>query len=513
MAAPLDASRFRELVEALPDPLLVVDSAGAIVFANGRAEDAFGYARGELEGQPVEVLVPDRFAHGHAALRERFAAAAVARPMGGGRELVARRKNGTEFPVEVALSPLRAGGGRPLSVRHRPRRLGSPPVRAAAGRPRGADGRARRQRALPRLRQGRAGALRHLQPGLRGGLPDHARAHGREDGARPRVHPRGGAPELPRGGRRGHPHGRPPPPRASDRLQGRAGPHDALLGGRLPARRRQPRRPDRPARRHLRAKARAGAARRGGGAQPAAARVDGRGDLRRRPRGAHHVRQPGGRGDAGLRARGARRPGSARGGPLAARGRQPLPGGRVPDGAGARAGRALPRGRRAPVAEGRHGPPGRVPGDAHAQGRRGGRRGRQLHRHHRAQGAGRRVPRGVEHAGRGDGAVRRERLRRRQRVLAAHDGVRQHLRDRREDALRVVAGAPAGWARVPRGRRGVRPPGDRRRHGRASSTCTRPARAGRCRSTSRSPRRRSTAGPPSSRSRATSRSATRHRPS
>ena len=114
MAAPLDASRFRELVEALPDPLLVVDSAGAIVFANGRAEDAFGYARGELEGQPVEVLVPDRFAHGHAALRERFAAAAVARPMGGGRELVARRKNGTEFPVEVALSPLRAGGGRPL---------------------------------------------------------------------------------------------------------------------------------------------------------------------------------------------------------------------------------------------------------------------------------------------------------------------------------------------------------------------------------------------------------------
>ena len=115
MPAPLDSSRLLELIDALPDPLLVVDHQGRVALANARAEEAFGYGQGELAGQPVEVLVPDRFAPGHAALRERFAAAPVSRPMGGGRELVARRRDGSEFPVEVALSPLRSrAGGRPL---------------------------------------------------------------------------------------------------------------------------------------------------------------------------------------------------------------------------------------------------------------------------------------------------------------------------------------------------------------------------------------------------------------
>jgi PAS domain S-box-containing protein len=110
--AVLDEALARALVEAAPDALIVVDAAGAIAFINGRGEAMFGYARSELLGRPVEVLVPARARRAHAAHRAAFAASPGARPMGAGLELMGRRKDGTEFPVEVSLSPVAAASAK-----------------------------------------------------------------------------------------------------------------------------------------------------------------------------------------------------------------------------------------------------------------------------------------------------------------------------------------------------------------------------------------------------------------
>ena len=78
---------------------------------NAHAEKLFGYTRDELIGKSVEILVPDRFAHSHAGDRANFFAAPEARPMGAGRELFARRKDGSEFPVEIGLNPIQTPRG------------------------------------------------------------------------------------------------------------------------------------------------------------------------------------------------------------------------------------------------------------------------------------------------------------------------------------------------------------------------------------------------------------------
>jgi PAS domain S-box-containing protein len=101
--------RFRGLLECAPDPIVIVDETGAIVIANTASERVFGYSRGELLGQPVEMLVPARFRDRHAWHRQGFFPSAHFRPMGNGLELHGLRKNGTEFPVEVSLSVLRTG--------------------------------------------------------------------------------------------------------------------------------------------------------------------------------------------------------------------------------------------------------------------------------------------------------------------------------------------------------------------------------------------------------------------
>lgn len=103
---------LRALVEAGPDALIVCDDEGRIVLANQQAERLFGHAAGELRGQPVEVLLPERHRGAHEAHRARFAASPATRPMGSGRALTGRRKDGTEFPAEVSLSPVRADGAR-----------------------------------------------------------------------------------------------------------------------------------------------------------------------------------------------------------------------------------------------------------------------------------------------------------------------------------------------------------------------------------------------------------------
>jgi PAS domain S-box-containing protein len=104
-------ARFRRVVETAPIGMLMTDPAGAIVLTNPELDRLFGYARGELLGRPVEVLVPAALRPGHAADRDGFRAAPAARAMGRGRELAGRRKDGAEVPIEVGLSPLRTAGG------------------------------------------------------------------------------------------------------------------------------------------------------------------------------------------------------------------------------------------------------------------------------------------------------------------------------------------------------------------------------------------------------------------
>jgi two-component system, sensor histidine kinase and response regulator len=107
---------FRSVLELAPDGLMVVDSRGVIRLANARCEQLFGHTRDELIGQAIETLVPSEVRAGHAALRETFHRSPAAREMGANRELRARRKDGSEFPVEIGLSPLPARGSEGLQV-------------------------------------------------------------------------------------------------------------------------------------------------------------------------------------------------------------------------------------------------------------------------------------------------------------------------------------------------------------------------------------------------------------
>jgi PAS domain S-box-containing protein len=107
---------FRSVLELAPDGLMVVDENGAIRLANAQCEKLFGYTRDELVGQAVETLVPMDVRQGHAALRESFNRAPSARAMGANRELRALRRDGSEFPVEIGLSPLPARGSGGIQV-------------------------------------------------------------------------------------------------------------------------------------------------------------------------------------------------------------------------------------------------------------------------------------------------------------------------------------------------------------------------------------------------------------
>lgn len=109
---PLEIStQFRELLDSAPDAMVIVDGEGRIQFVNVQTESIFGYTRDELIGRRVEVLIPDRYHSMHEEHRTRYYGHPSPRFMGTGRELLALRKNGAEFPVEVSLSPLRTDGG------------------------------------------------------------------------------------------------------------------------------------------------------------------------------------------------------------------------------------------------------------------------------------------------------------------------------------------------------------------------------------------------------------------
>ncbi len=98
--------RFRLIVEAAPNAMVMVDGEGLIALVNAKTEQVFGYPRTELLGRPVEMLVPERFRHQHPGLRAAFSKNPAARPMGAGRDLYGRKQNGSEFPIEIGLNPI-----------------------------------------------------------------------------------------------------------------------------------------------------------------------------------------------------------------------------------------------------------------------------------------------------------------------------------------------------------------------------------------------------------------------
>jgi PAS domain S-box-containing protein len=103
--------KFRLAVEASPSGIVLVDREGKIVLVNTQTEEMFGYSRAEMIGQPVEIIIPRRFRAIHPTHRESFLAMPKARAMGAGRELFARRKDGTEFPIEIGLNPIETAEG------------------------------------------------------------------------------------------------------------------------------------------------------------------------------------------------------------------------------------------------------------------------------------------------------------------------------------------------------------------------------------------------------------------
>lgn len=102
---------FRVIVEASPTAKILVDRSGVVVLVNRQAEKLFGWERAELLDKPIDALVPDRYRAAHPGHRAGFMGHPQARPMGGGRDLSGRRKDGGEFPVEIGLVPVRTEKG------------------------------------------------------------------------------------------------------------------------------------------------------------------------------------------------------------------------------------------------------------------------------------------------------------------------------------------------------------------------------------------------------------------
>lgn len=105
--AKLMEARFRDLLESTPDGIVMANPTGHIVIANSQAERLFGYEQGELRGASVDLLLPTRYRHAHVGHRSNYFQQPRTRAMGSGLDLAGLRKDGSEFPIEISLSPLR----------------------------------------------------------------------------------------------------------------------------------------------------------------------------------------------------------------------------------------------------------------------------------------------------------------------------------------------------------------------------------------------------------------------
>lgn len=103
--------RFRQVVEAAPNAMVMVNKAGKIEMVNAQTEIIFGYSREELLGESIDILLPERFRHQHPHHRAAFFSDLSPRAMGAGRDLYGRRKDGSEFPVEIGLNPIETDDG------------------------------------------------------------------------------------------------------------------------------------------------------------------------------------------------------------------------------------------------------------------------------------------------------------------------------------------------------------------------------------------------------------------
>lgn len=99
------------IVESVPSGIVMTDGTGKIIFVNSLVNTMLGYGDGELLGKSIEILVPERYRRAHSVFRDTFMVSPIARPMGKGRDLFARKKDGTEFPVEIGLNPVKTTNG------------------------------------------------------------------------------------------------------------------------------------------------------------------------------------------------------------------------------------------------------------------------------------------------------------------------------------------------------------------------------------------------------------------
>src|SRR3569833_579007 len=105
-AARVESRKFATLLEAAPEVIVGVDQQGLIRFANAHIRELLDYDPAEVEGKPVELLIPDRMRAAHSEYRRQYSERPERRPMGAGSALVARRRDGSEVPVEISLNQI-----------------------------------------------------------------------------------------------------------------------------------------------------------------------------------------------------------------------------------------------------------------------------------------------------------------------------------------------------------------------------------------------------------------------